>query len=215
MQMDVAIGDVEANRRKIVDRMRAATDADAQLVIFPECALTGYCFDSLEEAARFAEPIDGRSSEAIAEACRETGTYAVVGFIEKGGSNFYNAAIVVGPNGAGLLEFNPAGTCLNSCTPIDPPPTSASRSAPLVTSSPMRGEDSSSPSAGASIIVGELHGRTAVQRPELLLTWRSTTPGRRLCGQSRYGNVSVRSAGDAPLTSRPALRQTRVRPRAR
>jgi 5-aminopentanamidase len=99
VQMDVAIGDVEANRLKIVDRMRVATDNGAQLVIFPECALTGYCFDSFEEAAAFAEPIDGRSSEAIAEACRETGAYAVVGFIENDGSNFYNAAMVVGPNG--------------------------------------------------------------------------------------------------------------------
>src|SRR5713101_495920 len=85
VQMDVAIGDVEANRGEIVDRMRCATEAGAQLIVFPECALTGYCFDSLAEAAEFAEPIDGRSSEAFAEACRETGTYAVVGFIEKSG----------------------------------------------------------------------------------------------------------------------------------
>ena len=99
VQMDVAIGEVEANRRKIGERIRAATDTGAQLVIFPECALTGYCFDSLEEAAEFAEPIDGPSSESVAEACRQTGTYAVVGFIEKDGSNFYNAAMVVGPSG--------------------------------------------------------------------------------------------------------------------
>jgi predicted amidohydrolase len=99
VQMDVAIGDVDANRRKIVDRMRAATEAGAQLIIFPECALTGYCFDSLEEAAGFAEPIDGPSSELFVEACRETRTCAVVGFIEKDGSDFYNAAMVAGPNG--------------------------------------------------------------------------------------------------------------------
>jgi predicted amidohydrolase len=99
VQMDVAIGDVEANRRKIVERMRTAAESGAELVIFPECALTGYCFDSLEEAAPFAEPIDGPSSEAIAEACRETGAHAVAGFIEKDGSSFYNAAMLVGPNG--------------------------------------------------------------------------------------------------------------------
>lgn len=99
VQMDVTIGDVEANLRTIVRRLSDATDAAAQLVIFPECALTGYCFDSLEEAAPFAEPIDGPSSEAIAEACHKTGAYAVVGFIEKDGSNFYNAAMLVGPNG--------------------------------------------------------------------------------------------------------------------
>lgn len=97
--MDVAIGDVEANRRGIVERMQAAAESGAELVIFPECALTGYCFDSLEEATPFAEPIDGPSSEAIAEACRETGAYAVTGFIEKDGSSFYNAAMLTGPDG--------------------------------------------------------------------------------------------------------------------
>ena len=99
VQMDVAIGDVEANRRKIVERMQAAAESGAELVIFPECALTGYCFDSLEEATPFAETIDGRSSEAISEVCRETGAYAVVGFIEKDGPDFYNAAMLVGPDG--------------------------------------------------------------------------------------------------------------------
>lgn len=97
--MDVTIGDVEANRREIVRRLSEATDAAAELVIFPECALTGYCFNSLEEATPFAESIDGPSSEAVAEACHKTGAYAVVGFIEKDGSNFYNAAMLVGPNG--------------------------------------------------------------------------------------------------------------------
>src|SRR2546422_3709423 len=99
VQMDVAIGDVEANRRRIVERMRTAAESGAELVIFPECALTGYCFDSLEEAAPFAEIIDGRSSEAISEVCRETGVQAIAGFIEKEGANFYNAAMLVGPDG--------------------------------------------------------------------------------------------------------------------
>ncbi|MFY9555881.1 MAG: carbon-nitrogen hydrolase family protein [Blastocatellia bacterium] len=99
VQMDIAIGEVEANLRKIIAGIRAAAKSGAQLVIFPECALTGYCFDSLDEASPFAEPIDGPSAEAIAEACRETGTHAVVGFIEQDGSHFYNAAMVVGPGG--------------------------------------------------------------------------------------------------------------------
>lgn len=103
VQMDVAIGDVEANRRKIIERLRTAADLGAELVIFPECAITGYCFESLDEAAPFGEPVDGPSSKAIAEACRETGTHAIVGFIEKDGSEFYNAAMLVGPSGGGII----------------------------------------------------------------------------------------------------------------
>jgi predicted amidohydrolase len=97
--MDVEIGGVEANRRKVTERIREAAGGGAQLVIFPECTLTGYCFESLEEAAPFAEPVDGPSANAIAEACRETGAHAVVGFIEKGAQGFYNGAMLVGPDG--------------------------------------------------------------------------------------------------------------------
>jgi 5-aminopentanamidase len=99
VQMDVAIGNVAANRRQIVARIRAAADHHAQLVIFPECALTGYCFDSLAEAAAVAEPLDGESAQAIAAACQATNLHAVVGFIERFGDRYYNAAMVVGPAG--------------------------------------------------------------------------------------------------------------------
>jgi len=99
VQMDVSIGNVEANRQAIVDRIQTAADSGARLIIFPECALTGYCFESLEEAIPYAESLDGPSAEAFVEACRATGTHAVVGFIEKDGSKFYNAAMLVGPDG--------------------------------------------------------------------------------------------------------------------
>jgi predicted amidohydrolase len=97
--MNVEIGNVEGNRRKIVDQIRIAADRSAELAIFPECALTGYCFDTLEEAIPFAERLDGPSAEALVAACRETGVYALVGFIEKSVSGYFNAALLVGPDG--------------------------------------------------------------------------------------------------------------------
>ena len=99
VQMDVTIGDVAANRQKIIARIHEAAGHNARLVIFPECALTGYCFESLAEAAPFAEPIDGQSAQLIAAACRESNVYAVIGFIEQQGERYYNAAMVVGPTG--------------------------------------------------------------------------------------------------------------------
>jgi predicted amidohydrolase len=98
-QIDCRIGDVESNRAKVIDRIHEAADQQARLVILPECAITGYAFESLEEAAEFAEPLDGPTSEAVAHACHETGMHAIVGFIEKDGSRFFNAAMVAGPDG--------------------------------------------------------------------------------------------------------------------
>jgi predicted amidohydrolase len=97
-QIDCVLGDPQANCEKIVSSMRAAAERDAHLVIFPECALTGYAYNSLEEAIPFAEQINGPSSEAIAAVCHETGTYAIVGFIESAEDKFYNAAMLVGPD---------------------------------------------------------------------------------------------------------------------
>lgn len=98
-QMDCLLGDPKTNREKIIATIRAAAEREAQLVIFPECALTGYAYNSLDEAAPFAESLDGRSAEAIAEVCRQTRAYAIVGFIEADGEKFYNAAMLVGPDG--------------------------------------------------------------------------------------------------------------------
>jgi len=97
--MDCQLGNPEANRNTIADRIRAAARRSAELVIFSECAVTGYCFDSLEEAVTFAEPFNGPTLEALAGACRETGASAVVGFIEKDQGAYYNAAMAVGPGG--------------------------------------------------------------------------------------------------------------------
>jgi predicted amidohydrolase len=98
-QIDCLLGQPRANLAKIISLIRTAAERDAKLVMFPECALTGYAYESLEEAVPFTEPIDGPSSNAIAEACRETSAYAIVGFIEADGSNYYNAAMLVGPEG--------------------------------------------------------------------------------------------------------------------
>ena len=98
-QIDCALGNPKANREKIVSTIRTAAERAAELVIFPECALTGYAYNSLDEAVPFAESINGPSAEMIAKTCRQTNSYAIVGFIEADGEKFYNAAMLVGPHG--------------------------------------------------------------------------------------------------------------------
>jgi len=98
-QFDFKIGDLSANRSKIIDNIKLAADQSAEMVIFPECALTGYCYESLAEAAPAAESATGPTAAAIANACRQANIYAVYGYIEKDGGQYYNAARVIGPDG--------------------------------------------------------------------------------------------------------------------
>jgi 5-aminopentanamidase len=80
-------------------RLREAASEGARLVIFPECALTGYCYERKEEAFAQAEPIPGPSTEAFTRACRELGVWAVYGHLERDADRLFNALALVGPEG--------------------------------------------------------------------------------------------------------------------
>ncbi|MGH9375185.1 MAG: carbon-nitrogen hydrolase family protein [Terriglobia bacterium] len=99
VQMDVQILDKALNLKNILDRLRTAANAGAKIVIFPECALTGYCFESLEEARPVAESIPGPSTGSIARVARELDCTVVVGMLESSGTKLFNSAAVIGPEG--------------------------------------------------------------------------------------------------------------------
>jgi predicted amidohydrolase len=99
VQMDVKILEKERNLLAVLERLEAAARAGASIVVFPECALTGYCFSSREEAEPLAETVPGPATERIAEAARRLGVTAIVGMLERAGGELFNAAAVVSPQG--------------------------------------------------------------------------------------------------------------------
>jgi predicted amidohydrolase len=99
VQMDVAIGDLEKNLARILSFLDTAAQAGARIIVFPECALSGYCFDSLEEARVFGQPIPGPSVERIARMCREREVHAVYGLLEIAGPLLFNSCVLIGPHG--------------------------------------------------------------------------------------------------------------------
>jgi predicted amidohydrolase len=99
VQMDVTIGQPQANLSAMLNKLNEAAAAGAKLIVFPECALTGYCFDSVEEALPFAQTLPGPATERFQQACAEFGVFAVFGLLERDGSKLFNAAALVGPRG--------------------------------------------------------------------------------------------------------------------
>ena len=99
VQMDIKIMKNDENLERIVLETRAAAKNGADLIVFPECALSGYVFSSREEAIPFAESIPGMSTERLAACCQELGVYIVYGLLERAGDKCYNAAALVGPEG--------------------------------------------------------------------------------------------------------------------
>ena len=55
VQTDCALGDRAANLAAMTRRLAEAAGRGARLVVFPECALTGYGFESRQQAKSAAD----------------------------------------------------------------------------------------------------------------------------------------------------------------
>jgi len=99
VQMDVKIFGKERNLSAVLAHLETAARAGAKLVVFPECALTGYCFTSCEEARPEAETIPGHSTGKLQAAARALDCTVVVGLLERAGDAIFNSAAVITPEG--------------------------------------------------------------------------------------------------------------------
>jgi predicted amidohydrolase len=98
-QIEPRLGERERNREACLERLEEAARAGCSLVVLPECASSGYMFESPEEASPHAEEIPGPFTEALVEACRRLGIHCVSGMLERDGDHLRNAAVLAGPDG--------------------------------------------------------------------------------------------------------------------
>lgn len=100
VQFEPRFGDRDGNLEAMIDRL-ATVDRDAKthLVVFPECALSGYGYASRAEAIANAEPIPGPATERMTRACRDHDLFVVFGLLERDGDRLFNACVLTGPEG--------------------------------------------------------------------------------------------------------------------
>ena len=90
-QIDARVGDIDGNAAMIRERTAAAREAGAELVLFPELALTGYPPEDLLLKEHFLR----RAREALEALAADTqGIVALVGFPERT-EDVYNACAVL------------------------------------------------------------------------------------------------------------------------
>jgi predicted amidohydrolase len=97
--MDVALANVPQNLERIGRSIGEAAAGGAKLVIFPECAATGYCFESIAEARAHAQPVPGPITQSLQQQCRQHDCFVICGMLEAAGDKIFNAAVLVGPDG--------------------------------------------------------------------------------------------------------------------
>src|SRR5512136_1644602 len=95
-QINTIVGDLPGNSRRIVDAYRALAGQGAELVVFPELAISGYPPRDLLFKRRFVPDVES----ALAEIAAVVGDVpALVGFVE------------TNPTGQGRSFFNSAAWC--------------------------------------------------------------------------------------------------------
>ena len=99
--LDVVFADPVANLAKIREALHQTHAAGAVLTIFPECAVTGYGFETLAEGAKYAEPIPGPTTRALQQICGDLGVGCVTGLLEADGERVFNSAVLV--DGTGVV----------------------------------------------------------------------------------------------------------------
>lgn len=89
-------GDPQANLSFIESALHRV---EADLIVLPEMALTGYLFTTRPELEKVAEPVPGPSTERLERLCRQERVALVCGVAERCGGGLYNSAVVIGPEG--------------------------------------------------------------------------------------------------------------------
>lgn len=96
-------GAVERNLSEVA--RLSAEGAEADLLVFPELALTGYEFLDAEEARGLAEVFgEGPTSEAVRGLAAKHSMSIVIGYPERAGDKVFNACMLALPGG-GLFNY--------------------------------------------------------------------------------------------------------------
>ncbi len=104
VQFEHAPGDKRANLDKIRGFVERAAQDSVEIIIFPECCITGYWFLrhlSRAELMTLAEPVfDGPSSQVLVDLAKEHEMTIGAGLVELGEDRrLYNTYVVAMPNG--------------------------------------------------------------------------------------------------------------------
>jgi predicted amidohydrolase len=90
-------GAPKRNLEKVEDSL-AGVEAD--IVVLPELAFTGYFFEGRDELKDLAEIVsESPIVHRLSRLCKDNAFYLVVGFAERYKKRLYNTALVIGPSG--------------------------------------------------------------------------------------------------------------------
>jgi predicted amidohydrolase len=96
--------DLGANILSARKHIARAAGEGARVVIFPECALTGYFDDAHMKSFTREQLVD--AERQVAAACKEHGVYAVAGSAWREDDKLFNSALIIAPSGRVIERYH-------------------------------------------------------------------------------------------------------------
>jgi predicted amidohydrolase len=97
--MKPKLGALDANLEQILNWLEPVALAGSKLVVFPECALSGYGFSSRQEGLDHAVSLDSAPIRKVVAACQRHQCFCVLGLLERDDGRLFNACVLTGPGG--------------------------------------------------------------------------------------------------------------------
>ncbi len=101
IQYESTLGEKEKNVADLLRLSNEAARQGARLIVMPEMATTGYCWDSRAEIASLVEPIPGPTTDRFQELATRYGCYITVCLpeVDPATNVYYNSMVLLGPEG--------------------------------------------------------------------------------------------------------------------
>ena len=102
------VGKPESTILKMNEQIKKASSVDAELIIFPELFLSGYCLPA-EQMKSLAEERNGPSFQELSKTAKESNIAVLYGYPEvdrsSGSAVFYNTAQLIDKDGSSLANY--------------------------------------------------------------------------------------------------------------
>src|SRR5947209_20567674 len=101
IQYEPTLGEKEKNVTALLRLVEEAAQHNARLIVTPEMATTGYCWESRAEIAPYVEPIPGPTTDRFQQLATHYDCYIAISLAEVDPATdvYYNSMALIGPQG--------------------------------------------------------------------------------------------------------------------
>lgn len=98
--------DINANLASIINTASECADAEIDLIVYPEAAITGLINDdNVVHDLALGQSIPGPYTDALTKVTKEKSIYLATGILEREGKKLYDSAILLTPSGEIALKY--------------------------------------------------------------------------------------------------------------